>query len=130
MNPQLPALAGILDEEMIRAWPIVSQTLAKLPGDLMGGTAVAVHLGHRRSTDLDYMARHSFDGYRLGQKPDWDKRIEGEPAVPGTWPPPGWITYKHSQGREDAGQDRPERLRFVAGGEPERIWAVYPVCKR
>ena len=68
MNPQLPALAGILDEEMIRAWPIVSQTLAKLPGDLMGGTAVAVHLGHRRSTDLDYMARHSFDGYRLGQK--------------------------------------------------------------
>lgn len=68
MNSRLPALAGILDAEMIRAWPVVGQALANLPGDLMGGTAVAVHLRHRRSTDLDYMARHSFDGYRLGQR--------------------------------------------------------------
>jgi len=46
-----------------------ANTLANLPllGDfyLAGGTALALHLGHRRSVDLDFFSTESFDEERL-----------------------------------------------------------------
>ena len=35
------------------------------PGDLVGGTALCMHLQHRKSYDLDYMTHESFSGLEL-----------------------------------------------------------------
>ncbi len=41
--------------------------LAELPADfvLYGGTAIALHLGHRQSVDFDFFGRHALDPTRL-----------------------------------------------------------------
>ncbi len=61
----LPAsLRAILPRVTQNAW----QQLAPVLPDsayLVGGTAVAVHLGHRRSRDLDFFTTASFDPEEL-----------------------------------------------------------------
>lgn len=52
-------LVGLLPEDTARVWPIVA---ASTPPDfyLAGGTAIAVHLRHRRSRDLDLFTHTAF----------------------------------------------------------------------
>jgi hypothetical protein len=49
----------ILPDAQRRLWPELGQT----PGDftLYGGTAIALHLGHRQSIDFDFFARTPFE---------------------------------------------------------------------
>lgn len=57
---ELEELASVLPVETRRAWPAVA---AARPADgvLMGGTALAVHLQHRQSRDLDVFTLEPFD---------------------------------------------------------------------
>lgn len=53
----------ILPEPQRRLWP----ELSAVPQDfvLYGGTALALHLGHRQSVDFDFFGQHEFDSTRL-----------------------------------------------------------------
>lgn len=55
----------LVGDEICDVWPIVADSVARLKGHLMGGTAVALHLRHRKSFDLDYITGSSFSGLRL-----------------------------------------------------------------
>ena len=46
-------------------WPLAAEIAAEVNGRLMGGTALAVHLKHRTSEDLDIMTMDGFDGREL-----------------------------------------------------------------
>ena len=64
--------ADILAEPQLRAWSRVARIARSRGGTLMGGTAVAVHLRHRFSEDLDIMTLGKFPGtavaMQLGQE--------------------------------------------------------------
>jgi Nucleotidyl transferase AbiEii toxin, Type IV TA system len=62
MSEFLPQL-GTLPPAQIALWP----ELAAVPKDfvLYGGTALALHLGHRRSWDFDFFGSREFDVRRL-----------------------------------------------------------------
>ncbi|MCY4103638.1 MAG: nucleotidyl transferase AbiEii/AbiGii toxin family protein [bacterium] len=55
----------VLSDEVRAAWPILAGAVADIDGYLAGGTALATHLRHRRSYDLDYMAHQPFSGQDL-----------------------------------------------------------------
>ncbi len=51
----------VLNERMIDAWPRIAEALSDVDCALMGGTAVALHLRHRVSFDLDFVTLKPFD---------------------------------------------------------------------
>jgi len=53
----------VLPEPQRRLW----NELGAVPAEfaLYGGTAIALHLGHRRSDDFDFFGRHQFDPAKL-----------------------------------------------------------------
>ena len=57
----LEDLRGLLPEGTVEAWPKVA-TVLPAGAVLMGGTALAVWLRHRRSEDLDFFVPEMFDG--------------------------------------------------------------------
>ena len=57
--------SDVLSVPIRAVWPIVARAVTRLHGCLMGGTALAVHLRHRESYDLDYMAGVGFSGLHL-----------------------------------------------------------------
>ncbi|WP_423919683.1 nucleotidyl transferase AbiEii/AbiGii toxin family protein [Candidatus Poriferisodalis sp.] len=58
----LDDLAEVLPESLRRLWPLAAQCAEQTDGVLMGGTAVAIHLQHRVSEDLDVMTLRAFSG--------------------------------------------------------------------
>jgi hypothetical protein len=66
MNP-FDELADVLDPSTAAAWPIVAE-VSPPDGMLMGGTALAVHLRHRQSRDLDVFTASAFDPDALEQR--------------------------------------------------------------
>ena len=52
--------AEVLGPQTTAVWPVVAEIV---PADtvLMGGTALALHLAHRRSVDLDLFTPEAFD---------------------------------------------------------------------
>ena len=68
---------------MLEVWDTVG-ALAPPSGELMGGTALAVHLSHRRSEDLDIFVYEPFDPLALLDRlKDWGK-VEAEYWAEGT----------------------------------------------
>ena len=61
-------LRGLLSDQICEVWPKVAQALDRRKHRLMGGTAVTIHLRHRQSFDLDFMALRSFDGRKLARR--------------------------------------------------------------
>lgn len=59
---ELDALADVLPENLRRVWPNVADCAERVGGVLMGGTAVAIHLRHRVSEDLDVITLRKFSG--------------------------------------------------------------------
>ncbi|MCQ3808910.1 MAG: nucleotidyl transferase AbiEii/AbiGii toxin family protein, partial [Acidimicrobiia bacterium] len=49
-------------------WPLAAVLARKTSGRLMGGTALALHLRHRASEDLDIMTLKDFSGRSLRQQ--------------------------------------------------------------
>lgn len=66
--PEIDDWGGLFSDEMREVWPILGRVTQGLGGCLMGGTALAIHLRHRVSHDLDYMASMGFSGDRLAKK--------------------------------------------------------------
>jgi len=54
-----------LSEEMRAVWPMLAKVVRGLDGSLVGGTALAIHLRHRVSFDLDFMTLRPFSGRRI-----------------------------------------------------------------
>ncbi len=55
----------VLSDRLRGAWRLVASALPAGQYRLVGGTAVAAHLLHRESFDLDFMADHPFDSQEL-----------------------------------------------------------------
>jgi len=56
----------ILTSEQIKLLPLVSKFSKKF--GLVGGTAIALHIGHRESIDFDLFSMESFDNKKIRQK--------------------------------------------------------------
>ncbi len=54
--------ADFLPDRLRGVWPHVAECAQKVGGVLVGGTAVAIHLRHRESEDLDVMTLKGFSG--------------------------------------------------------------------
>lgn len=65
---ELDDYADVLSNGIRSVWPLLADAVKNMRGALFGGTALAVHLRHRRSFDLDYMTYKSFSGERLFQR--------------------------------------------------------------
>ena len=62
---ELDELADVLPATLRRVWPNVAECADRVGGVLMGGTAVAIHLRHRVSEDLDVITLQEFSGKAL-----------------------------------------------------------------
>ena len=58
--PLIDRWRDVLDENMRAVWPHLAAAIRGTGGRLMGGTAVAMHLRHRTSDDLDVMTLKPF----------------------------------------------------------------------
>ncbi|WP_419946901.1 nucleotidyl transferase AbiEii/AbiGii toxin family protein [Candidatus Poriferisodalis sp.] len=59
---ELDELADVLPANLRSVWPHVADCANRVGGVLMGGTAVAIHLRHRVSEDLDVITLEKFSG--------------------------------------------------------------------
>ena len=66
--PEIDSYADVLDGPQRRVWTKVAELSAGVSGVLMGGTAVAMHLRHRRSDDLDIMTLSEFSGAAVARR--------------------------------------------------------------
>ena len=55
----------VVGPQLRAVWPMLAAAVDAVDGSLVGGTALAVHLQHRISYDLDYMAQQPFSGSEL-----------------------------------------------------------------
>lgn len=65
---EIDAWSDILSPEMREVWSILQKATKRVDGCLMGGTALAIHIRHRISYDLDYMTYKGFSGDRLARR--------------------------------------------------------------
>ena len=65
---EIGSWSDVLSEDQIRQWPHAAAVARRFDGHLMGGTAVAVHLRHRRSVDFDIMTLRPFSGAAVERK--------------------------------------------------------------
>lgn len=66
--PEIDRWSDCISPEMRRVWPMLEQVTRPLDGALIGGTALAVHLRHRRSYDLDCVTNTTFSGDGIAQR--------------------------------------------------------------
>lgn len=66
--PEVDAWADVLDPKIRAVWPLLASAVKNIRGSLVGGTALSIHLRHRRSYDLDFMTYGSFSGEHLHRK--------------------------------------------------------------
>lgn len=59
---ELDELADVLPANLRGVWPLAAECADRIGGVLMGGTAVAIHLRHRVSEDLDIITLEQFSG--------------------------------------------------------------------
>ena len=66
--PSLDDFESFFDARLRRLWPLTAHLARLLDGRLMGGTALAIHLRHRVSEDIDIMTFQSFSGRHLASR--------------------------------------------------------------
>lgn len=64
----------ILTEEQIKLLPLLSLFLKDFL--LVGGTAIALHIGHRRSIDFDLFTHEAFDNLKIRKKIAKTRKID------------------------------------------------------
>jgi len=64
----------ILTKEQLELLPLIK--LFKKNFGLVGGTAIALHIGHRESIDFDLFTNKKFDNYHIRRKITASKKIE------------------------------------------------------
>ena len=60
--------ADLLPDSLRDVWPSIAECAQQVGGVLVGGTAVAIHLRHRESEDLDVMTLEEFSGNDVKNK--------------------------------------------------------------
>lgn len=60
--------ADFLPNSLRSVWPYAAECAQRIGGVLMGGTAVAIHLRHRQSEDLDVMTLEEFSGNAIKKR--------------------------------------------------------------
>lgn len=65
--PGIDDWSDFLPDQMRKVWPLLAHATSRIRGSLVGGTALAIHLRHRVSYDLDYMAMQKFSGAHLAR---------------------------------------------------------------
>lgn len=69
MITDIDQAADVLGADLRSIWRQVADILPQNGGHrLVGGTALAVHLRHRQSFDLDFLSTRPFDGHLLAQR--------------------------------------------------------------
>lgn len=58
---EIDGWADCLPANLREVWPLLADAVAGVEGALFGGTALAIHLRHRQSFDLDYLVAGPFD---------------------------------------------------------------------
>ena len=76
----LDAYSDVVGPDARAVWPLLARAVKNIRGALVGGTALAMHLHHRVSYDLDYMTYKSFSGEHLYRR----LRSAAETAVANT----------------------------------------------
>lgn len=66
--PPLEGYQAFFDARLRRLWPLTAHLARLLDGRLMGGTALALHLRHRVSEDIDIMTFKTFSGRHLADR--------------------------------------------------------------
>ena len=60
--------ADCLPSSLRAVWPLLAAAVDGTGGSLFGGTALAIHLRHRQSFDLDYMTAEPFDTGEVAER--------------------------------------------------------------
>ncbi|MCY4367980.1 MAG: nucleotidyl transferase AbiEii/AbiGii toxin family protein [bacterium] len=79
----MPVADGVLTSAMVEIWDLVG-SLSPASGELMGGTALAVHLEHRQSEDLDIFVHRPFDPLILLERLQEHGPVEADYLSEGT----------------------------------------------
>lgn len=66
--PQLDHCAHLFARDLLDLWPLAAVLARRTSGRLMGGTALALHLRHRASEDIDVMTLKDFSGVSVRQR--------------------------------------------------------------
>lgn len=85
MKPEIEDWSDLLGDRMCEAWRAVAAAVARMSGALMGGTALAVHLRHRASYDLDYMTHRTFSGRQVAKRIEQRSRLFELSAAETDW---------------------------------------------
>ncbi len=75
----------ILARRQARVLAQIGPMLSRRGFCLVGGTAVALHLGHRRSVDLDWFTLERFDPLNVAQELHWSRRHSFRHRKRGGW---------------------------------------------
>jgi len=73
-----------IDAKVAQTLRALQQSSALMPFYLAGGTGLALHLGHRRSLDLDFFTSEPFQGDALVQKAQKGAEFSLVSKEPGT----------------------------------------------
>ena len=65
---EIGAWSDVLGAPLRAAWPRAAPIASETSGVLVGGTAVAIHLRHRRSDDIDILVPGPFDTAEIGRR--------------------------------------------------------------
>lgn len=64
----LDECSGLFAPELVDLWPLAAVLARATSGRLMGGTALALHLRHRASEDIDVMTFKDFSGVHMRRR--------------------------------------------------------------
>ena len=79
---EIDRYSDVLGAPVRAVWPKLAAAVADLPGALFGGTALATHIRHRESFDLDYMAYTHFSGESIAARLATDAVVVVDVARP------------------------------------------------
>ena len=65
---EIDGWADCLASNLREVWPLLASAVADVDGALVGGTALAIHLRHRQSFDLDYLVTGPFDSAEVTER--------------------------------------------------------------
>ena len=80
---ELDGYRDVLPEDVLAVWPKLAAAVKDVRGALFGGTALATHLRHRQSFDLDYMTYELFDGEEIHGRLAADASVDASVASAG-----------------------------------------------
>lgn len=116
--------SDVLDSPTRACWPIVA-AVSPPSGVLMGGTALAIHLRHRRSRDLDVFVHERFEPEATLARLHAAARVAVTNIAEGTldcWVDGVRVQFLHARGQRQI--DRPQVIEGLAVGSVRDVAAT------